>query len=78
MTVNGELPPNSSNARTVKALNRITMNMVLYPFAYVLLTLPLSAGRMWSMSRNGQNPSDLFLVIAGSLMTSCGWVDSLL
>ncbi|SMR62190.1 unnamed protein product [Zymoseptoria tritici ST99CH_1A5] len=78
VTVNGELPPNSSNARTVKALNRITMNMVLYPFAYVLLTLPLSAGRMWSMSRNGQNPSDLFLVIAGSLMTSCGWVDSLL
>lgn len=78
LLVDGEIPPNSPNAATIKSVNRITMLMTLYPCVYVLLTLPLSAGRMWSMNHNGTPTSDVFSVIAGCLLTSCGWVDSLL
>ena len=54
------------------------MLMTLYPCVYVVLTLPLSAGRMWSMAHHGENVSDAFACTAGALITSCGWVDSLL
>ncbi len=52
--------------------------MTLYPCVYVLLTLPLSAGRMWSYAHGGKPYSDAYACVAGSLITSCGWVDSLL
>ena len=52
--------------------------MTLYPFVYVMLTLPLSAGRMWSMAHRGQPISDPIAIAAAALLTSCGWVDSLL
>ncbi|CAK3775497.1 integral membrane [Lecanosticta acicola] len=78
LLVDGKIPPNSPSANTLKQVNRITMLMTLYPCVYVLLTLPLSAGRMWSMSHNAQATSDVFSVVAGCLLTSCGWVDSLL
>ncbi|EME86978.1 uncharacterized protein MYCFIDRAFT_118421, partial [Pseudocercospora fijiensis CIRAD86] len=68
----------SPNPATIKAVNRITILMTLYPLVYVVLTLPLSAGRMWSMSHGSRPTSDLFSCIAGALLTSCGWVDSLL
>lgn len=51
--------------------------MMLYPCFYILLTLPLSVGRMWSMAHH-QQTGIIFSCIAGSLMTSCGWVDCLL
>ena len=66
------------NLATVEAVNRITKLMTLYPCVYVVLTLPLSAGRMWSMAHDGQSYSNTYALIAGSLITSCGWVDSLL
>jgi hypothetical protein len=66
------------NAATIDAVNRITKLMTLYPCVYVLLTLPLSAGRMWSMAHNGHPYSNAFACVAGSMITSCGWVDSLL
>jgi hypothetical protein len=50
--------------------------MVMYPFVYVVLTLPIAVGRMVAMT--GQPMPDLFYVIAGSLLTSCGWIDALL
>lgn len=65
------------SAATVKKVNRIAINMMLYPCCYILLTLPLSVGRMWSMA-HGRTTSIVFSCIAGSLMTSCGWVDCLL
>lgn len=71
---NADLP----NIATVRAVNRITMLMTLYPCVYVILTLPLSAGRMWSMAHGGKSYSDQFAILAGSFLTSCGWVDSLL
>ncbi|EME38856.1 hypothetical protein DOTSEDRAFT_92149 [Dothistroma septosporum NZE10] len=67
----------NASAITVKKVNRIAIIMMLYPCCYVLLTLPLSVGRMWSMA-HGRQTGIIFSCIAGSLMTSCGWVDCLL
>ncbi|KAK0661366.1 hypothetical protein DIS24_g2583 [Lasiodiplodia hormozganensis] len=50
--------------------------MVLYPLTYVLLTLPLAAGRMATMT--GQTLPIAYYCAAGSMMTSCGWVDAAL
>ena len=69
---------NVPNMATVQAVNRITMLMVLYPCVYVILTLPLSAGRMWSMAHNGKPYSNAYASCAGAMITSCGWVDTLL
>jgi len=66
------------NMATIEAVNRITTLMTLYPCVYVFLTLPLAAGRMWSMVHGGRATSDAFACTAGALLTSCGWVDSLL
>lgn len=66
------------NQRTVKAVNRITKLMMLYPMVYVVLTLPLSSVRMWSMAHGGQSVSDITSCTVGALLASCGWVDSLL
>ncbi|KAK5728035.1 hypothetical protein LTR17_012232 [Elasticomyces elasticus] len=75
----GELENSSArNAATIEAVNRVTKLMTLYPCVYILLTLPLSAGRMWSMAHHGRATSDAFACTAGALLTSCGWVDSLL
>ena len=50
--------------------------MVLYPAVYVVLTLPIAIGRMVAMT--GTPMPDVFFCIAGSLLTSCGWIDALL
>ncbi|KAJ8606070.1 hypothetical protein MRB53_041225 [Persea americana] len=68
----------STNPRTVQQVNKVTMLMMLYPCVYVLLTLPLSSGRMWSMAHNGEATSTAFSCAAGALLASCGWVDALL
>lgn len=50
--------------------------MILYPAAYLALTLPIAIGRMIAMT--GRTLPDVFFVVAGALLTSCGWVDALL
>lgn len=50
--------------------------MVVYPFAYVALTLPLAAGRVAAMA--GKSPPLSYLAVAGVLMSSCGIVDVVL
>jgi hypothetical protein len=50
--------------------------MVIYPFAYVSLTLPLAAGRVATMA--GKEPPLGFFPVAGGLMASCGFVDVIL
>jgi hypothetical protein len=50
--------------------------MILYPVAYVLVTLPLAAGRIASLT--GNKLSLGYLLIGGSFMTSAGWIDCLL
>jgi hypothetical protein len=63
-------------ANDTSKLTRATKFMVMYPFVYVVLTLPIAVGRMVAMT--GQPMPDLFYIIAGSLLTSCGWIDALL
>lgn len=50
--------------------------MVIYPFAYIVLSLPLAAGRM--MAARGITPSTSYFCVAGAMMTSSGFVDVLL
>ncbi|TVY33124.1 hypothetical protein LSUB1_G007626 [Lachnellula subtilissima] len=47
--------------------------MVVYPCAYVALTLPLAVGRVSAMAH--KNPSPTFYCVAGALMAACGAVD---
>jgi hypothetical protein len=57
-------------------LSQAARYMVLYPVIYVVLTLPLAAGRMAAMS--GKTPPIWYYCMAGSFLTSCGWLDTLL
>lgn len=50
--------------------------MIMYPAVYVVLTLPIALGRMVAMA--GIDMPDVFFMVAGSLLTSCGWIDALL
>lgn len=68
----------ASKSSTHAKIRQVIRLMMLYPAVYVILTLPLAAGRMWSMSHHGANLPDVYQCIAGALITSCGWVDSLL
>jgi hypothetical protein len=52
---------------------RTARYMVVYPFAYVALTLPLAAGRVSAMTH--KNPPLMFYCVAGALMSSCGVID---
>jgi hypothetical protein len=63
---------NDSNTK----LSRATKFMVMYPAVYVILTLPIAVGRMVAMA--GVRMPDLFFCIAGSFLTSCGWIDAVL
>lgn len=50
--------------------------MIAYPVVYTCGTLPIAVGRMMTLS--GKPPSDRYLIWAGVMLTSCGWVDGLL
>ena len=50
--------------------------IVAYPIVYVVCTLPLVKARLTSMA--GHSVSFLELTVAGSMITSCGWLDVLL
>ncbi|KAF2150084.1 hypothetical protein K461DRAFT_245395 [Myriangium duriaei CBS 260.36] len=65
---------NTTHAKVDKA----TRVMVLYPVAYIFLTLPLSAGRMWSLAHDGKFLPDSYVLTAGSLIASSGFVDACL
>lgn len=64
-----------SYTESVRRLNRVVSYMVLYPIVYIVLTLPLSAGRMASVS--GHSPSVAYFCVAGALMTLSGFCDTL-
>jgi hypothetical protein len=65
-----------ANNDTAK-LTRATKFMVLYPAVYVVLTLPIAVGRMVVMTGTEEMP-DIFFIVSGCLLTSCGWIDALL
>lgn len=65
----------SSYTESLRRMNRVVSYMVLYPIVYIVLTLPLSAGRMASVS--GHTPSVTYFCVAGALMTLSGFCDTL-
>ncbi|CAO2657189.1 Nn.00g033150.m01.CDS01 [Neocucurbitaria sp. VM-36] len=71
----GRLRSIITNDNTTK-LTRATKFMILYPAVYVILTLPIAVGRMVAMT--GTKMPDVFFCVAGSMLTSCGWIDALL
>lgn len=70
--------PTAAQTDTLAKIDRAAKLMVLYPAVYIVLTLPLSAGRMWSMANGGANLPDSYSLLAGTLIASTGFVDSLL
>jgi hypothetical protein len=65
-------PFESSRQRVTRAARY----MVVYPVIYVVLTMPLAAGRVSAMV--GRNPSLVYYCVAGALMSSCGVIDVIL
>lgn len=70
--------PTAAQTATYKKIDRAAKLMILYPLVYIILTLPLSAGRMWSMAHGGAGLPDAYSCIAGALIASTGFVDALL
>lgn len=68
----------SAHSVSTARIDRAARLMMLYPISYVVLTLPLSAGRMWSMAHNGKSLPHIYACVAGALMASTGLVDTLL
>ncbi|KAL1975415.1 hypothetical protein VTN31DRAFT_3807 [Thermomyces dupontii] len=66
----------SQHMEGLRRLKRVVGSMMIYPIAYVVLSLPLAAGRM--ASARGNTPSVTYFCISGALMTSSGFVDVIL
>ncbi|KAI6087786.1 G protein-coupled glucose receptor regulating Gpa2-domain-containing protein [Hypoxylon rubiginosum] len=62
--------------RSVEGLRKARTAMLAYAIVYTLLSLPLAAGRMASMSNN--ELSNEYYVFAGALFTCSGWIDTIL
>ncbi|RHZ64437.1 protein gprD [Aspergillus thermomutatus] len=58
---------------SLSRLNRVVVYMVIYPLVYLVLSLPLAAGRM-STARHAV-PSRAYFAAAGTLMALSGLVD---
>lgn len=67
---------NSRTSRTERKLSLAALYMILYPIFYVIVTLPLAAGRIAGLA--GNKPSPIYLLVGASFMTSAGWIDCLL
>jgi len=70
--------PTAAQTATYAKIDRAAKLMILYPLVYIVLTLPLSAGRMWSMAHGGAGLPDAYSCLAGALISSTGFVDALL
>lgn len=64
-----------NNATSLKRLNRVVIYMLIYPLVYLVLSLPLAAGRMASEGKTF--PSLNYFAVAGSLMAFSGFMDVL-
>lgn len=72
------MPALQAQSTAYSQVDRAAKLMILYPLFYILLTLPLSAGRMWSMAHHGASLPNAYQCVAGALIGSSGWVDALL
>ncbi|KAG9828571.1 hypothetical protein KCU98_g8250, partial [Aureobasidium melanogenum] len=59
-------------------VDRAARLMLMFPIAYIILTLPLSAGRMWSMAHHQYNIHEGYQLASGALIACSGMVDCLL
>ncbi|KAL2809638.1 G protein-coupled glucose receptor regulating Gpa2-domain-containing protein [Aspergillus granulosus] len=66
----------SAHIESLRRLRRVVGYMVIYPIAYIVLSLPLAAGRM--ATARGDTPSVVYFCVSGALITSSGLVDVLL
>lgn len=66
------MPFASQNSQVMKAARC----MIAYPVVYMVGTLPIAIARM--IMYTGKMPSDRYLLWAGCMLTSCGWLDGLL
>lgn len=74
VTQTARLGPNRQES--LNRLNRVVIYMVIYPVAYVILSLPLAAGRM--SSARHVIPSHAYFAAAGSLMALSGLADAVI
>lgn len=74
LTASAALSPNQTES--LRRLRRIVGYMIIYPIAYVVLSLPLAAGRM--ASTRGETPGVTYFCLAGAMMASSGLVDAVL
>ena len=72
------ITPTAAQSNTYAKVDRAAKFMVLYPLVYIILTLPLSAGRMWSMAHQGESLSNGYYCSAGAFLASSGLFDALL
>ncbi|CAL5868378.1 uncharacterized protein PFLUO_LOCUS2603 [Penicillium psychrofluorescens] len=63
----------NSQLESLKRLRRVVGYMTIYPVVYIVLSLPLAAGRM--ATQNGQTPNVTFFCCAGAIITSSGLAD---
>lgn len=49
--------------------------MIIYPIVYLIGTLPVAIARMMMFAK--KSAPDRYLIFAGAMLTSCGWVDGL-
>ncbi|KAJ5677224.1 uncharacterized protein N7477_002857 [Penicillium maclennaniae] len=63
----------NSQLESLKRLRRVVGYMTIYPIVYIVLSLPLAAGRM--ATANSSTPPITFFCCAGAIMTSSGLVD---
>ena len=68
----------SSHSTTHAKVDRAARLMLMFPFAYIILTLPLSAGRMWSMAHHTYAVHEGYQLASGALIACSGMVDCLL
>ncbi|KAJ5624336.1 hypothetical protein N7510_000645 [Penicillium lagena] len=66
----------NSQLESLKRLRRVVGYMTIYPLVYLVLSLPLAAGRM--ANANGNIPSITFFCCAGAIITSSGLIDVIL
>ncbi|KAJ6098832.1 hypothetical protein N7467_000367 [Penicillium canescens] len=66
----------NSQLESFKRLRRVVGYMTIYPIVYIVLSLPLAAGRM--ATANGNPPNITFFCCAGAIITSSGLVDVVL
>ena len=67
---------NGTSRAELASTKRAAKYMIIYPTIYVFCTLPLAGGRLAAMT--GVQVPHWYYCLAGSAITSCGWLDVLL